>query len=109
MVLDTILDEEIRRAIHDYKKITEDPANLSIVNPNILDEMRRLQYQSEFIGLARISDRERRVREELKLYSELKDNFAFYIGAKLFGKFKFSFKVSKEALVNLGRLILDSN
>ena len=109
MILDKIVDEEIRNAINDYKRITKDPANLTLVNPKILDEMRRLEFQSEFIGLARIENREKRVREELKLYVIIKDNFAHYIGLKLVGKFNFSFKVSREAYISLGRLILDNS
>ena len=70
--------------------------------------MRRIHYQTEFIGLARVEDRERRARNELRLYEEIKYNFAYYIGSKIFGKLNFTFKIPKEVCIEVGNLVLDN-
>ncbi|MBI2672249.1 hypothetical protein HYX16_04915 [Candidatus Woesearchaeota archaeon] len=107
MILDLKIDEEIRRAVRNYREILKDYANLSLVSPDILDEFRAAYFRSEFIGLARIENREKRAIEELKLYSELKNCFAWHIGKKIFENLRFSFKIPKEACIVLGNTLID--
>jgi len=107
MIIDLKIDEEIRRAVRNYREILKDYANLSLVSSDLLDEFRVAYFRSEFIGLARIENREKMAIEELKLYSELKNSFAWHIGKKIFENLMFSFDIPKESCIALGSTVID--
>ena len=109
MLLDEKTDEEIKRAISDYNKVRKNHRDIKDVNHEIIDELSGLEYLTEFIGLERIEDEERKTREKLKIYESIKDRFAKYIGIRIFRKVNFSFKIPHEAYALIGRQILDHN
>ena len=109
MLLETRIDEEIRRAIFLYKEICKDPANISGVDPKYMGENRRMEFVTDFIRAGSAKEREKRARLEKEAYAKIKNVFAQYIGMKLLKKLELNIDIPEEAMTLLGTLFIDSN
>ena len=107
MIIGQSLDDNIRQAVQDYKRISTDPKQLGDLETPALDKQRRLELLTEFISLERIEDRSRRNRTEADLFNNLKDAFSTYIGFEIMSKLNLSVKIPRDAYLILGKLILD--
>lgn len=110
MLLETRLDDDIRKAISQYKEICKDPTNLSGVDPNYMGETRRLEFVTEFIRAGGAKSREKKARQETKVYGDIKRVFAHYIGMKIFGQLDLKrVNIPEEVMIIVGNLIIDTN
>lgn len=106
MLLD-IINEEIKGAVDAYKRICEDPANISSVDQKYIDEIRKAEFITNFIRASKKS-RQRKAELEHQNYEKIKEDFAYYIGSKLFKKLNLSFNVPKEVQTLVGKLFIDN-
>lgn len=107
MLLETKIDENIRRAIDLCKSICEDPSKLSSVE-TILGETRRIDLITEAIRLSGIQNRERKARAEVEFFEKIKNTFGTYIGHELFKKLDLKIDVPIEVYTRLGRLFIEN-
>lgn len=106
MLLETKLDDNIRRAVDLCKKICEDPTNLSSVE-TIIDEKRRIDLITESIRLNQIRNRADRAEAEVKFFEKIKNTFGMYIGSQLFKKLDLQLEIPLEVYTIVGRLLID--
>ena len=106
MILDESLDKEIDKVISHYRAICQDPKKIYEVETNYIGEDRKLEFIAEYLRLQQIKDREEKAMKELKLFSEIKDVFAFLIGHKVASKISLKTNSTK-VMTSIGRAILE--